>query len=99
MTSTLFVWVEDNKIDFATMVLIMHFPFSDIFGHLSAGRARADVAYCIRALARRLSKTRNWAVCLLYIFCYSCNKFVNIMPVLSDFMESTEFVQFTTVFF
>ncbi|KAM0883827.1 hypothetical protein ACQ4PT_031361 [Festuca glaucescens] len=36
----------------------------DIFGHLSAGRARADVAYCIRALARRLSKTRNWAVAL-----------------------------------
>ncbi|KAM0904366.1 hypothetical protein ACQ4PT_018072 [Festuca glaucescens] len=33
----------------------------DIFGHLSAGRAQADVAYCIRALARRLSKTRNWA--------------------------------------
>jgi len=39
----------------------------DIFQHLSAGRARADVAYCIRALARRLSKTRNWAVCLLSI--------------------------------
>ncbi|KAM0904365.1 hypothetical protein ACQ4PT_018072 [Festuca glaucescens] len=36
----------------------------DIFGHLSAGRAQADVAYCIRALARRLSKTRNWAVAL-----------------------------------
>jgi len=36
----------------------------DIFQHLSAGRARADVAYCIRALARRLSKTRNWAVAL-----------------------------------
>uniref|UniRef100_A0ACD5Z9Z0 Uncharacterized protein n=2 Tax=Avena sativa TaxID=4498 RepID=A0ACD5Z9Z0_AVESA len=35
-----------------------------IFQHLSAGRARADVAYCIRALARRLSKTRNWAVAL-----------------------------------
>uniref|UniRef100_A0A0D9YZS8 ENTH domain-containing protein n=1 Tax=Oryza glumipatula TaxID=40148 RepID=A0A0D9YZS8_9ORYZ len=36
----------------------------DIFYHLSAGRARADVAYCIRALGRRLSKTRNWAVAL-----------------------------------
>lgn len=36
----------------------------DIFHHLSAGRPRADVAYCIRALARRLSKTRNWAVAL-----------------------------------
>ncbi|VAI50951.1 unnamed protein product [Triticum turgidum subsp. durum] len=36
----------------------------DIFMHLNSGRARADVAYCIRALARRLSKTRNWAVAL-----------------------------------
>ncbi|KAL6911655.1 hypothetical protein ACP4OV_000460 [Aristida adscensionis] len=36
----------------------------DIFYHLSAGRPRADVAYCIRALGRRLSKTRNWAVAL-----------------------------------
>ncbi|KAI5009733.1 hypothetical protein ZWY2020_011870 [Hordeum vulgare] len=36
----------------------------EIFMHLNSGRARADVAYCIRALARRLSKTRNWAVAL-----------------------------------
>ncbi|TKW42102.1 hypothetical protein SEVIR_1G362000v4 [Setaria viridis] len=36
----------------------------DIFYHLSPGRPRADVAYCIRALGRRLSKTRNWAVAL-----------------------------------
>ncbi|KAL5211880.1 hypothetical protein ABZP36_022727 [Zizania latifolia] len=36
----------------------------DIFHHLSAGRPRADVAYCIRNLGRRLSKTRNWAVAL-----------------------------------
>ncbi|XP_062220617.1 putative clathrin assembly protein At5g35200 [Phragmites australis] len=36
----------------------------DIFYHLSPGRARADAAYCIRALGRRLSKTRNWAVAL-----------------------------------
>jgi hypothetical protein len=45
----------------------------DIFYHLSAGRARADVAYCIRALGRRLSKTRNWAVCVLHIFLLSIN--------------------------
>lgn len=38
-------------------VLSMCFIFSDIFMHLNSGRARADVAYCIRALARRLSKT------------------------------------------
>ncbi|PVH67135.1 hypothetical protein PAHAL_1G435300 [Panicum hallii] len=36
----------------------------DLFYHLSPGRPRADVAYCIRALGRRLSKTRNWAVAL-----------------------------------
>ncbi|KVI11700.1 AP180 N-terminal homology (ANTH) domain-containing protein [Cynara cardunculus var. scolymus] len=31
---------------------------------ISATRPRADVAYCIHALARRLSKTHNWAVAL-----------------------------------
>ncbi|GFS40798.1 ENTH/ANTH/VHS superfamily protein [Actinidia rufa] len=35
-----------------------------IFSDISAARPRADVAYCIRALARRLSKTHNWAVAL-----------------------------------
>ncbi|PKA47860.1 Putative clathrin assembly protein [Apostasia shenzhenica] len=35
-----------------------------IFLAVSAARPRADVAYCIHALARRLSKTRNWAVAL-----------------------------------
>lgn len=35
-----------------------------IFAAVSATRPRADVAYCIHALARRLSKTRNWAVAL-----------------------------------
>ncbi|KAK4261754.1 hypothetical protein QN277_004710 [Acacia crassicarpa] len=30
----------------------------------TAVRPRADVAYCIHALARRLSKTRNWTVAL-----------------------------------
>jgi len=34
-----------------------------IFAAISATRPRADVAYCIHALARRLSKTHNWAVC------------------------------------
>lgn len=33
---------------------------------ISATRPRADVAYCIHALARRLSKTHNWAVLLLF---------------------------------
>ncbi|XP_044464774.1 putative clathrin assembly protein At5g35200 [Mangifera indica] len=35
-----------------------------IFTAISATRPRADVAYCIHALARRLSKTHNWAVAL-----------------------------------
>ncbi|XP_019150627.1 PREDICTED: putative clathrin assembly protein At5g35200 isoform X2 [Ipomoea nil] len=35
-----------------------------IFADISATRPRADVAYCIHALARRLSKTHNWAVAL-----------------------------------
>ncbi|KAL7168456.1 hypothetical protein ACSBR2_038820 [Camellia fascicularis] len=35
-----------------------------IFAAISAMRPRADVAYCIHALARRLSKTHNWAVAL-----------------------------------
>lgn len=35
-----------------------------IFAYISASRPRADVAYCIHALARRLSRTRNWAVCI-----------------------------------
>ncbi|KAE8812884.1 putative clathrin assembly protein [Hordeum vulgare] len=52
-----------SSIENAT-VLSMCFIFSNIFMHLNSGRARADVAYCIRALARRLSKTRNWAVSL-----------------------------------
>ena len=38
-----------------------------IFSAISATRPRADVAYCIHALARRLSKTHNWAVCVLCI--------------------------------
>ncbi|KAG8367444.1 hypothetical protein BUALT_Bualt16G0072800 [Buddleja alternifolia] len=35
-----------------------------VFAAVSATRPRADVAYCIHALARRLAKTHNWAVAL-----------------------------------
>lgn len=35
-----------------------------IFAAVSATRPRADVAYCIHALARRLARTHNWAVAL-----------------------------------
>ncbi|RWR91313.1 AP180 N-terminal ANTH domain-containing protein [Cinnamomum micranthum f. kanehirae] len=35
-----------------------------IFDATSAARPRADVAYCIQAIAKRLAKTHNWAVAL-----------------------------------
>lgn len=35
-----------------------------LFAALSATRPRADIAYCVHALGRRLSKTHNWAVAL-----------------------------------
>lgn len=35
-----------------------------IFAATSAARPRADVAYCIHALSRRISKTHNWTVAL-----------------------------------
>uniref|UniRef100_A0A5B7AMD2 ENTH domain-containing protein n=1 Tax=Davidia involucrata TaxID=16924 RepID=A0A5B7AMD2_DAVIN len=35
-----------------------------IFFATSVARPRADVAYCIHALARRLAKTRNWTVAI-----------------------------------
>ncbi|KAG9137845.1 hypothetical protein Leryth_024324 [Lithospermum erythrorhizon] len=38
-----------------------------IFSAISATRPRADVAYCIHALARRLTKTKNWAVCCAFL--------------------------------
>ncbi|KAG8652021.1 hypothetical protein MANES_06G046400v8 [Manihot esculenta] len=40
------------------------FHFAAVFAAISATRPRADVAYCIHALARRLAKTHNWAVAL-----------------------------------
>lgn len=43
------------------MILIFS-SVSEIFVATSAIRPRADVAYCIRALSRRLAKTRNWTV-------------------------------------
>ncbi|CAA2969143.1 clathrin assembly At5g57200 [Olea europaea subsp. europaea] len=37
---------------------------SKIFSATSVARPRADVAYCIHALSRRLAKTRNWIVAI-----------------------------------
>ena len=39
---------------------------SEIFAATSVTRARADVAYCIHALSRRLHKTRTWTVLIDY---------------------------------
>ncbi|KMZ64043.1 hypothetical protein ZOSMA_389G00170 [Zostera marina] len=39
-----------------------------IMAATSMVRPRADVAYCIHALHRRLIKTRNWTVRLQFIF-------------------------------
>ncbi|KAJ8434969.1 hypothetical protein Cgig2_027812 [Carnegiea gigantea] len=35
-----------------------------LFAAISAARPRAEIAYCVHALAKRLSKTHNWAVAL-----------------------------------
>ncbi|KAK1403511.1 Phosphoinositide-binding clathrin adaptor [Heracleum sosnowskyi] len=35
-----------------------------VFAFISGIRPRADIAYCIHALSRRLAKTHNWAVAL-----------------------------------
>ena len=40
---------------------------AEILFATSAVRPRADVAYCIHALSRRLAKTRNWTVGLIMI--------------------------------
>ncbi|KAF9612981.1 hypothetical protein IFM89_004784 [Coptis chinensis] len=44
---------------------------STIFSTISSSRPRADVAYCIYALAKRLSKTHNWAFCFDDTLAYS----------------------------
>lgn len=44
---------------------------SAILGAVSGSRPRADVAYCIHTLTKRLAKTHSWVVCFLA----SCSKF------------------------
>lgn len=51
------------------------FSFTAIFSAVVASRPRADVAYCINALAKRLSKTHNWAVCYYTSTWLFCNLF------------------------
>lgn len=40
---------------------------AEILAATSVMRPRADVAYCIHALSRRLSKTHNWTVCFDFV--------------------------------
>ncbi|XP_038987333.1 putative clathrin assembly protein At5g35200 isoform X2 [Phoenix dactylifera] len=44
-----------------------------IFDAVSASRPRADVAYCINSLAKRLTKTSNWAVALKTLIVFHCS--------------------------
>ena len=46
------------------------FQLTAIFAATSVARPRADVAYCIHALARRVEKTHNWAVSQVYFSNY-----------------------------
>ena len=65
---------------FISKILFVLFSFLiEIFFATSVARPRADVAYCIHALARRLAKTRNWIVtssssfidlAFIYLFSY-----------------------------
>lgn len=50
---------------FEVLLFVCLLLLAEILQATSAVRPRADVAYCIHALARRLAKTHNWAVRLL----------------------------------
>lgn len=52
-----------KMIDLGMLCALYLFFCAAIFAAISATRPRADVAYSIQTLARRLSKTHNWAVC------------------------------------
>lgn len=56
--------------------------FSEILEAVSASRPRADVAYCIQSLAKRLAKTHSWTVCpliTLVIFMFEFCMFLYIV--------------------
>ena len=58
------------------MIILLVFCLQEIFSATSVVRPRADVAYCIHALAKRLSKTRNWIVIFFFhYFCFYCALF------------------------
>jgi len=54
------VWRDDDD----EVEIFFGFVVEILFA-TSAVRPRADVAYCIHALSRRLTKTRNWTVGLM----------------------------------
>ncbi|XP_018503758.2 putative clathrin assembly protein At5g57200 [Pyrus x bretschneideri] len=62
---------EFKDLDIATVKATSHVEYPPkerhvrkIFSATSVTRPRADVAYCIHALAKRLSKTRSWIVAI-----------------------------------
>lgn len=66
MLFVIYLWIVGGIIvgQFKVLIpLVSMLCLAAIFAAISATRPRADVAYCIHALARRLSKTHNWAVC------------------------------------
>lgn len=56
-------YIGFNEHEFIMQTVLTVFVLAVIFDATSASRPRADVAYCIQAIAKRLAKTRNWAVC------------------------------------
>ena len=49
---------------------------AEIFAATAVTRARADVAYCIHALSRRLHKTRNWTVPICFETLFESKKLI-----------------------
>ncbi|KAF9662967.1 hypothetical protein SADUNF_Sadunf18G0109200 [Salix dunnii] len=55
---------EYKELDIAIVKATNHVECPPKERHVRTMRPRADVAYCIHALARRLAKTRNWIVAI-----------------------------------
>jgi hypothetical protein len=69
---------------FSGFVIFFFFFIVEIFSATSVVRPRADVAYCIQTLSKRLSKTRNWIVMplLLCIYSYFSQRFFFLVYIL-----------------
>ena len=69
---------------------------AEIAAASSIAGARADVAYCVHALARRLTKTRNWIVSTVHLLCQWRNfpfiRYGWCFMVCCDCFSSSDFV-------